>query len=73
MIEGCALIQQFLPYNPDTYLALRKRRILKEINDAQWASLLSAKETTRERQRKILRLEEFIVTVSKDIFCGTSP
>jgi hypothetical protein len=67
MIESSVMIQNFLPYSPDTYIHLRKRRLLKEIDDAQWASLLSSRETARERQRRMLRLEEFLVSVSKDI------
>ena len=68
IIERVVMIQNFVPYTPDTYVSLRKRRLKGEINDAEWARQLSWHETSRERQRRFRRLDEFLVGVCRDIF-----
>jgi hypothetical protein len=68
MIECSVNVQNPPAYNPDTYLNLRKKRVLQHIDDNEWAKQLSARETARERAMKKCRLDEFLVAVGKDCF-----
>jgi hypothetical protein len=67
MIERSVSARAYRPYNPDSYEDLRKRRIRKDIDDNRWASLLSARETRREKDNRQRLLDELILAVGRDV------
>lgn len=54
-------------YNRDLYLKERKSFLLNQIDEKKFFSLLSSKETVREKERKFSQLDELIINIAKDI------
>lgn len=54
-------------YTIHSHEDLRKKRILNEITDENWASQLSARETRRSRIQHTRNLDELILTVGRDV------
>lgn len=66
MIERSQHARTYLPYTPASYRELRKKRIRGEINDVEWSSLLSRKETKREKEHFTKLLDELLLAVARD-------
>lgn len=67
MIERSVSARAYQAYNPSSHEDLRKRRIRKEIDDNKWASLLSARETRRDKENRQKLLDELILAVGRDV------
>ena len=69
-IERSVFVAAYVGYGPQSYLELRKKRLRGAIDDSQWATLLSVKETKRQKSNKTRQLDELLLAVGRDIFYG---
>lgn len=68
MIERSINAHAYLPYSPNSYEDLRKKRLRKLIDDSEWSRQLSIRETQREKRNKMRLLDELILAVCRDTF-----
>ena len=68
MIERSVDARAYLQYGPASYEDLRKKRLRRQIDDAGWARLLSARETRRQKENRQRQLDELILAVGRDTF-----
>jgi len=54
-------------YTPELYRALRERRVLGELTDAQWCKRLSALETTRKRKETLHQIDMAMLAAARDL------
>jgi len=66
MLERSASAQRHTAYGPACHEDLRKRRLRREIDDADWARQLSARETRRQRDNRQRLLDELILAIGRD-------
>ena len=69
-IERSVFVTAYVGYGPQSYLDLRKKRLRGAIDDAQWATLLSVKETKRQKSNKTRQLDELLLAIGRDIIHG---
>ena len=55
-------------YSVNLYENLRKQIIKKQLTEKRWFSILSTKETIREREKKYAQLDELIISIARDLF-----
>lgn len=68
LIERSVFVTAYVGYGPQSYVDLRKKRLRGTIDDAQWATLLSVKETKRQKSNKTRQLDELLLAICRDIF-----
>lgn len=54
-------------YNPQSHEDLRRKVLLKQISQEQWASTLSARETVRTKKFRLFQLDEMLRAASVDL------
>jgi hypothetical protein len=72
MIERAASAQEYVDYSPAMYEDLRKKRLRRQIDDADWARQLSLRETKREKQLKIRLLDQLLLAIGRDTLAAFS-
>lgn len=66
MIERAVSARAYVPYTPASHEDLRKKRLRRQIDDADWARQLSARETRREKENRQRLLDELLLAVGRD-------